>query len=127
MRCVLIIVTQSCRGRLLRSTCDFAAAEEDFERILELKPSHKGAAKELGLLQKGRRALEEAVANKYSIFSTHVITTHHVTYVTFVSMHGAAAPNSMGMLLLLLSLLAGMQKHSHANIMMLLGFTSCMQ
>lgn len=41
-------------------------------------------------------------------------------------MLGTAAPNSTGMLLLLLSLLAGMQKHSHANIMMLLGFTSCM-
>ena len=55
----------NCRGRLLRSICDFAAAEEDFERILELKPTHKGAAKELGLLQQGREALEQAVASKY--------------------------------------------------------------
>ncbi|DBA82696.1 TPA: hypothetical protein ACH3X1_006934 [Trebouxia sp. C0004] len=55
------------RGRLLRSTCDFAAAENDFERILELKATHKGAAKEMGLLQQGRQALEQAVANKGTV------------------------------------------------------------
>lgn len=53
-----------CRGRLLRSTCDFTAAQEDFEKLLELKPSHKGAAKELSLLQQGRQALEQAFASK---------------------------------------------------------------
>ncbi len=62
---MLMPVTWQCRGRLLRSTCDFAAAENDFDRILELKATHKGAAKELGLLQQGRQALEQAVANKY--------------------------------------------------------------
>ena len=41
----------SCRGRLLRSTCDFSAAQDDFEKLLELKPSHKGAAKVLSMLQ----------------------------------------------------------------------------
>ena len=53
-----------CRGRLLRSTCDFAAAESDFEKLLELRPNHKGAVKELSLLQQGRQALEQALASQ---------------------------------------------------------------
>ncbi|KAL3157708.1 hypothetical protein ABBQ32_012141 [Trebouxia sp. C0010 RCD-2024] len=55
------------RGRLLRSTCDFSAAQDDFEKLLELKPSHKGAAKELSLLQQARQALEQALASKGSV------------------------------------------------------------
>ena len=53
-----------CRGRLLRSTCAFDAALRDFDRLLELKPGHKGAVKELDKLRRASAALDSAVSHK---------------------------------------------------------------
>ena len=56
--------SRPCRGRLLRSTCAFDAALRDFDRLLELRPGHKGAVRELDRLRRTSAALDSAVSHK---------------------------------------------------------------
>ncbi|CAM6043781.1 unnamed protein product [Sphagnum compactum] len=48
------------RGRLLRQMCRFEEGERDFRKILELKPGHSSAGKELAQTAEARDTLAEA-------------------------------------------------------------------
>lgn len=53
-----------CRARLLKSTCSFEDALADFQKILGMRPGHKTATKEVGLVQQAQQALTAAKASR---------------------------------------------------------------
>lgn len=48
------------RGRLLRQMCSFDGAIKDFKKLLELKPEHKSAEKEMKSTEEARKGLAKA-------------------------------------------------------------------
>ena len=57
------------RARLHKGLCSFAAAEADLRALLDVRPSHTGAAKELQEVAQGRQGLERstsAAASRYA-------------------------------------------------------------
>ncbi|KAH6555245.1 hypothetical protein KP509_1Z270900 [Ceratopteris richardii] len=51
------------RGSLFRQTCRYDHGEKDYQRVLELKPGHATAEKELSQLQQAKSSLELAVSS----------------------------------------------------------------
>uniref|UniRef100_A0A383VTQ7 J domain-containing protein n=1 Tax=Tetradesmus obliquus TaxID=3088 RepID=A0A383VTQ7_TETOB len=50
------------RGKLHRQVCSLASAKSDFEKVMQLKPNHSQAAKELAALQELESAVKELAA-----------------------------------------------------------------